>query len=383
MDPRHKLFRKAALEKMASPERLDEMMMVTSPKGWLTLAAVGLLLVAAIFWSLFGTIPVKVRGNGILKRGEAVLDVSSGASGRLDQIAVQPGDVVSEGDVIATVSQPDLSLRIENTQEELETLLQQTEEQAIGAGRVLAQLQSQRRDLRERIATQESLASRGLVTKNTLLSSKAQLASVEQSIAQHEVTRSARKNRLDEVRRELEELESKLAGSSQIKSPYAGRVLEMMVDPGNLVGAGTRLLTLEALEGPIDAVIYIPAADGKKVRQGMEVRVSPSTVRAEEYGFIIGEVHSVSTYPVTPEGIARVLRNEKLVQALAGEAAPIEVVAALIEDLDTESGFRWSSSEGPPNKVFTGTICSASVIVEKRRPISYVLPIFKGALGVG
>ncbi len=44
------LFRKAALDKLASPERLDVLMQVTSPQGWIALWTIGGILVLAIFW---------------------------------------------------------------------------------------------------------------------------------------------------------------------------------------------------------------------------------------------------------------------------------------------------------------------------------------------
>jgi HlyD family secretion protein len=80
--------------------------------------------------------------------------------------------------------------------------------------------------------------------------------------------------------------------------------------------------------------------------------------------------------------LQRVLRNETLVESLTGSSAPIEVVTTLLVDDTTPSGFKWSSSQGPPLKVFSGTLCTASVTVEEKRPISYVLPIFKSAVGL-
>lgn len=154
------------------------------------------------------------------------------------------------------------------------------------------------------------------------------------------------------------------------------------METGDLVGAGSRLVTLESEDAPITAMVYIPAAEGKKVRPGMEVYVSPTTVRAEEYGFMLGRVETASDYPVTPEGLRRVLRNQKLIAELTGESAPIEIRVTLIEDPETPSGFKWSSSEGPPMKVFSGTICSANVTVETKKPISYVLPLVRKTVGV-
>jgi HlyD family secretion protein len=166
-------------------------------------------------------------------------------------------------------------------------------------------------------------------------------------------------------------------------SPYNGRVLEIAANVGDLISQGNRIVTLENIEEPIEAVIYIPAGDGKKVRPGMRAQISPSTVKSEEYGFIIGKVDWVSDFPVTPEGLKKVLRNEQLVSDLTGQSAPIEVEVKLLENAETESGFEWSSSKGPPTKVFSGTVCSANVTVEKKRPISYVLPIVRAVTGIG
>jgi len=191
---------------------------------------------------------------------------------------------------------------------------------------------------------------------------------------------ASRTNEVASVQDEITQLEHLLQDSQSIVSPYTGRVLELMLDPGNLVAPGSRILTLETLEAPVDAMIYIPAQEGKRVRPGMQARVSPSTIRVEEYGSILGTVKSVADFPATPEGLARTLRNANLVEAL-GKSAPIEVVVSLMVDPKTASGYRWSSSKGPPVPVYTGTLCSASVEVAAKRPAEYVLPFLKQLLG--
>jgi HlyD family secretion protein len=183
------------------------------------------------------------------------------------------------------------------------------------------------------------------------------------------------------VQDEIAQLERALEDRRKLLSPYTGRVLELMTDPGNLVSPGSRILTLETLEAPVDAVVYIPAQEGKKVRPGMRARVSPTTVRVEEFGYIIGTVESVADFPSTPEGLDRTLRNANLVSTLSGRGAPIEVVVRLGLDAKTPSGYRWSSSQGPPIQVFTGTLCSAAVEVAAKRPAEYVLPFLKELVG--
>lgn len=66
MEAEHPLFRKKALEKLQSPEQLNQLLTVTSPKGWLSLAALGVLLLAAMLWGIVGTIQASVSGTGTL-----------------------------------------------------------------------------------------------------------------------------------------------------------------------------------------------------------------------------------------------------------------------------------------------------------------------------
>ena len=134
------------------------------------------------------------------------------------------------------------------------------------------------------------------------------------------------------------------------------------------------------IDAPLQAVIYVPT-EGKRIEAGMTARVSPVTVRREEFGFMIGDVDFVSPQPATPAGMQRTLGNPILVQQLSGFGAPFLVRVDLQADPSTPSGFRWSSSEGPPRAVESGTAVSVEVVVEEQRPISLVIPLIRSALG--
>lgn len=69
------LFRKESLERLSSPERLDELMTLVTPKTWLPLATIGVLLGLGVIWSVVGRIPVTTSGRGHL--------VQAGAAGEL------------------------------------------------------------------------------------------------------------------------------------------------------------------------------------------------------------------------------------------------------------------------------------------------------------
>lgn len=58
------IFHKKSLERLASPDRLDDYLKVSSPSLWIVLAALILAVVSAGTWCFFGSIPTAVAGVG-------------------------------------------------------------------------------------------------------------------------------------------------------------------------------------------------------------------------------------------------------------------------------------------------------------------------------
>ena len=52
------LFRKAALERLSSPEQLDKAITVSKPVSWLALIGITIIIVAFIAWLIFNSFPV-------------------------------------------------------------------------------------------------------------------------------------------------------------------------------------------------------------------------------------------------------------------------------------------------------------------------------------
>ncbi|MCR5474430.1 MAG: hypothetical protein K6F28_04425 [Lachnospiraceae bacterium] len=55
---RQKLFRKETLDKLQSPEQLDDYIKVTTPSMWMILTAVIILLAGIFIWAVFGTVTI-------------------------------------------------------------------------------------------------------------------------------------------------------------------------------------------------------------------------------------------------------------------------------------------------------------------------------------
>jgi HlyD family secretion protein len=90
----------------------------------------------------------------------------------------------------------------------------------------------------------------------------------------------------------------------------------------------------------------------------------------------------VSSFPATARGMARLLKNDKLVASLSGNDAPYQVHADLTPDPQTVSRYRWTSSSGPPIAIESGTLCSANILVDERRPVELVVPYVRKATGI-
>lgn len=413
------IFRKVSLDRLSSPERLDELMHVTTSKGWFALFTLIFLAVAAVVWGILGSLPTKVYGTGILIKSGGVFKIVPQSTGQVTDLRVSAGDIVHKGEIVARIGQPELLDKLRKTKARLEELENQhrstvefgTEDSQLQKDAIAQQRKNlhstikaykdQLKWLKEKIQVKGELLTKGLITKQDLIGAKEQHDQITLKIKQaryefkqldikglqlkdqREQRLLGIQERINSTKREIISLKEAINASSRVISPYTGRVLEVMVDIGDFTRAGSPVLSMELMGKEIknlEAVLYIPAADGKKIKPGMDVQISPTTVKAEEYGFIKGKVNSVSEFPATYEGMMRVLNNSNLVQMLAGRAAPIEVYADLLPSNKTVSGLKWSSPDGPPMKIFSGTICSATVTVREQAPITLVIPLLKSYL---
>jgi len=100
---RLELFRQKALSRLASPDQLDQVMRVTSARGWLALLGLGAVIAAALVWGLVGTVPTTVAGQSVLLGAGGPEQVVATATGLVVSVEVQRNEQVRRGQVIARV----------------------------------------------------------------------------------------------------------------------------------------------------------------------------------------------------------------------------------------------------------------------------------------
>ncbi len=412
------IFRKVALERLSSPEQLDQLVQITNPRGWLALGALGAILVAALGWGVWGSIPAEATGEGILIRQGGVSDLVTAANGQVEEILVNVGDVIAKGQPVARIRQDatvrqirdnrarladlqaDYSETLNTSEQQKRLRVRDLAQQRANLERSIAMLEKDLELLRERIEAERRLLDDGLITKQSFLVTQQTLNAKGDELAsqrlqldgldlqrleadqQLDQQLTAKRTAIRDLELSLRELNAKLSENVNVVASHSGRVLEILAGRGDVVNPGSPILSIEVVSEELVAVLFVPASSGKQVQAGMRVRVSPSTVKKEEYGGILGRVTWVAEFPSSARGMIRLLGNEALVTRLMAEGPPIQVNVSLERDPATPTGFRWSSSQGPAVKISSGTLAEGSVIVREDRPISLLIPTIREKLGI-
>lgn len=528
-----KLFRTEALERLSSPEQLDRLMQVTSPQAWVPLVSMGFLIAVAGVWSVVGRIPLTVTGSGVLIRPRHVVQFQARSAGQLLTLNIKAGDVVRQGQVLATIDQSNIKQQLQQEKAKLNQLLLQNQntdrlqkqqialqlrtleqqqkdfeetlrresvapilhnetlealeqkrqsfEQSLSREQVApvlykktltalaekrkslqersSQIRSLLQTLQQRVETRRSLFEQKIISQDALLQSQqellnaqAQVLDIEAQLKDLEVQKTSSEreylqnlnkvdeiknniqeikvqrtnakrdylqnlNKLDEIKTKIKDIEAQktkllqqdleksinklnqiqevkskiaqlrlqLTQSSQITSKFDGRILEVGVLPGQVISVGTRIGTIEAeySNAKLQSLVYFADKDGKQIKPGMTVQVTPSVVKRDRFGGIVGVVTNVSPFPVTTGDITAQVGNEDLARSLANSsAARVQVQVQLQKDPNTVSGYKWSSSNGPALNLSSGTTTQVRVKVGEVAPISYIIPIFRSWTGI-
>lgn len=413
------IFRSVALERLSSPDQLDYVMRVTSPFQWLALVACIGIILGVSAWSIFGYVPFKVEANGILIKSGGVAKILSGSKGQITTLYVQKDELVNKGQILARVDQTEIVDSLNLARKELQELERQLQlRRELGSKRSAKEAEAREviqkslekqievnedkiRGLADQIREQEQLVKEGLITRNRLAETWQRMEDSEKEIEDNvskimqiaadkaedmlsDKTESIKlENNIEDMKRKIFRIESQLDLLSKVVSPFTGRVVDIQTDIGDLINPGDQMMTMERSGNDVqdlELILYVSPMDGKKVQSNMLVQVSPSTVKREEYGYMLGMVTNVSTYPSSKKSMMQILNNEQLVEMFSENYAPVAIRANLVPSPKTDkspSGYKWSSSNGPPLELSTGTLCEASITIERKRPIFIVMPGIK------
>ena len=112
-EAREGIFRKQALERMTSPERLDQLIQIVTPKDWLLLGTFLTLGVILLAWCIWGKVPTTVDGQGMIVRPRKVVELQSQSGGKLVNFSLHVGDEIKPGEVLGVIDQAEIRKQVE------------------------------------------------------------------------------------------------------------------------------------------------------------------------------------------------------------------------------------------------------------------------------
>ncbi|MFO0016559.1 MAG: HlyD family efflux transporter periplasmic adaptor subunit [Synechococcaceae cyanobacterium] len=371
-------YRQEALDQASARDPLDQPLPLLRPGWWGVLVALLVVSGGALAWGVLGRVPVRLQGRGVLLRPDSLLPVQSRSSGPLLEILSREGGCVRAGQVMARVDQVELRLGLAAAARRLAQLRAQDGEARLQAQRERTLLLA---DLERLLPFRAS----GAIAEQTYVDKERDLQRLD---GQQLGEASQRQRAINDEALDLARQRAEYARNSVVVAPLSGCVVEKLVQPGAVVTAGTTVFTLERGDrrGELVSLAYFPSQDGKRLKPGQLVRVTPTTTKAQRHGGIQGRILSLRALPVSREALRQRLGLEALVNAIQPAAAPgeplIEAVTSLRRDPRTRSGYDWGGGPGPDLRLTAGTGTDVSVLVEWRQPISYLIPLLRDVSGI-
>ena len=302
------IFNRAALDKLRSPEKLDTMIRITGPVGWMGLASVAMLCFAIVLWSFYGSFTEKAEGRGLIMDSAGVVSVSHPVAGKITAVYVQTGTAVHKGEIIAHMDQPEQSADTRMAQ--------------YGAG-----LAANDRDVRSRVYEYDAKRQTETAREEIFCD----YDGVVDEVMVAEGTLVAAGSPICTVR------------LTQERDDLTG-VFYIPVDKGKRVEPG---MTIQLAPNGVDV-----SQTGSLI--GVVKSVSQYPISAEGVQKGLGNAQ-----------LAQYVLNQ------SGSAA-VEVKFELVKDADSESGYLWTSVVGKHRPVTAGSFCTGSIVIEREPPIEKV-----------
>lgn len=249
-----------------------------------------------------------VSSNGRIEADR--INIATKLAGRIEEISVDEGDMVDTGQIVARMETTELEARIRQAEAEIRGTEKAKQEATASIMRAKSELQFTEAEFTrvqklhaKGYATAEKLDQRHYELQAAEASYRAAIAGAEQS---SEVITSAREK--------LKQLKSVL-DDTLLKAPQRGRVQYRLAEPGEVLGAGGRVLTLLDISD-VYMTIFLPASDAGKLIIGSDARIIldpiPEYVIPATVTFVAAEAQFTPKEVETSEERAKLMFRVKL-----------------------------------------------------------------------
>ena len=251
-------------------------------------------------------------GNGRLEATE--VDVATKIAGRLAELGPREGDWVSAGAVLGRLEAEDVSAQLRAAQAQATQARKAADESRAGVRKSQADLQLADKTLQR----SQELVGKGFISRSKLDSDQtgmdgamAGMAQARSRVAEAEAATAAAQARADSL--------AVTVGDSYLKSPIAGRVLYRLAEPGEVLAAGGKALTLLNMDDMF-MTIYLPTAQAGKLAVQSEARIVLDALPGEVIPARVSFVADKAQF--TPREVETRNEREKLMFRVKVKADP-------------------------------------------------------------
>lgn len=204
-------------------------------------------------------------GNSRIEATE--VDVATKTAGKVEQITVNEGDWVSQGQVLAVMDteQAKASLAVANAN------LNKANESKKYAQAILAQRRSEVTLAKKELERTQALVKKGHLSQEVMDQKETQKATAQAAMQAASVQVAEAQAAIEAAKAEVTKAQVVIA-DSQLTTPRNGRVLYRLAEPGEVLAAGGKVVTLIDVSD-VYMYLFLPTDQAGQTRVGAEVRI--------------------------------------------------------------------------------------------------------------
>lgn len=329
-----------------------------SPALKKTLLPVAIVIIAAAAWWAWSDHNREdlgegfVRGNGRLEATE--VDVATRMPGRILDVLVREGDFVTAEQPVARMQLDSLEAQRAEAQAgrdqaqhaataaEAQVLLRESDVAAAQAQ--VAQREAELDAAKRRLARSQTLSTEGAASvqeldddrarvrgaEAALTATKAQVRAAQAAVAAAKAQVVGARSTVQAATATVQRIEADIR-DSELKSPRDGRVQFLVAQPGEVLGAGGRVLNLIDVSD-VYMTFFVPETVAGRVALGSEVRIvldaAPGVVIPASVSFVAAQAQ------FTPKTVETTSERQKLMFRVRAKIAP-ELLRKHLEQVKT------------------------------------------------
>lgn len=271
-----------------------------------------------------------ISGNGRIEATE--IDVAARSGGRIKEILVNEGDFVKAGQVLARIDSDSINAQLRQAEAQTQqaqsgisttrSQLAQRESEKAAILALVIQREAELAAARSRSGRSSTLVEEGAASRQeadddrtrvrsaeaAIVAAKAQVAAAEAAIATARAQLLGAQSAAGAAIATVERIRVDVA-DNELKAPRDGRIQFRVAQPGEVVGAGGRVLNMVDL-GDVYMTFFLPSAVAGRVALGSDIRLvldaAPQYVLPAHVSFV------ADVAQFTPKTVETASEREKL-----------------------------------------------------------------------